>query len=174
MAMTRIALTVLFTTFLVACSPNDTIKEKPPSDPLPADSEDIGRPPDLGVYPVIEDKVTSVVLGKYCWEKEDKACNIVPDEPEDLVEGHSSMFVKAEDKIRLVLSTSNSSLPIHLLDIDIVDLVQFYKGEETIVEVINKQFSAPQEPGKYYYSATLTWEGDIKGVANYAFAFTVK
>lgn len=174
MAKIWITLTVLIAIFLVACSPNDTIKEKPPSDPLPTISQEIGRPPDLVVVPVFEDKVTSVILGKYCWEEVDKICNIVPGEPDELVKGHSSMSVKAGDKIRLVLNTSNPSLPKHLLDIDKINLVQFYKGEETIVEVVDKQFAAPQEPGKYYYSATLRWEGEIKGEANYAFSFAVQ
>ena len=157
--------------FSVSCSPNDKIKEKPRSDPPPTISQEIEKPPELHVAHAIEDKVTPVVLGKYCWVEEGKTCNI---EPEELLEELVSMPVEQGDKIRLVLTTSTPSYPDELSSIDKIDLVQFYKGEETIVELVNKQFAAPQEPGKYFYSATLRWKGDIKGKANYAFAFRVK
>jgi len=53
-------------------------------------------------------------------------------------------------------------------------LIQIGKDSESTFEVINKQFTAPNEKGIYYYSAILTFDGDLKGEAIYAFSLSVR
>ena len=55
-----------------------------------------------------------------------------------------------------------------------IELIQVYKGENSQVEHNGKSFNAPEEPGRYYYSAIVKYTGDIKGEASFAFALIVK
>lgn len=159
---------------LTACSPNDKAEIKPPAEPSGTLSQELGKPQDLWVGVSKDDNITSVALGKYCWEEKEKTCNLEPGKPDELLRGHFSTTVKQGEKIDLRLTISDSTIPDELRTIDKIELIQFYKDEETPVEIVNNHFIAPEEPGRYYYSATLRWEGEIKGEANYAFSFSVQ
>ncbi len=54
-----------------------------------------------------------------------------------------------------------------------IDLIQISDGVETRYENVGDHLDAPEEPGQYYYLATVTWDLEVKGQANYAFAFLV-
>lgn len=159
---------------LTACSPNDTSEINTPIESPLTLSQELGKPQDLWVGVSRDDNITSVALGKYCWEEEGKSCNIEPGKPDEILRGHFSMTVRQGDKIDLNLTVSNSTIPDELRSIDKIELIQFYKDQETPVQVVDNHFIAPEEPGRYYYSATLKWEGEIKGEANYAFSFSVQ
>ncbi|GKV68372.1 hypothetical protein NCCP2716_08700 [Sporosarcina sp. NCCP-2716] len=54
-----------------------------------------------------------------------------------------------------------------------IDITQFFEGVETRYENVGRSMDAPEKPGLYFYLATVTWDLEVKGQANYAFAFSV-
>lgn len=160
---------------LVACSPNDKGEAKLPGDTEQTPSSDLGRPPDIRVGSKTD--VTATVRDKYCWENTEKDCSLQPHNPEELVSGNSAMVVHPGDEISIGMVVSDSTTPRELWSIDELEIIQHFKGEESKVDAINTNdhsFQAPQEAGRYYFSAILRWNGDIKGEAIYAFSFFVK
>lgn len=173
------SLSVIFMSLLlVACSPNDKGEAKPPSNPGQTLSEELGRP-EIRVGIEGKEEVTRAVRDKSCWEEEGKECNLQPHDPEELVKGNPTIIVHQEDKISINKINSDINTPDAIWNIDELEIIQHFKGEETKVETIDTEngyhtFKAPQEPGRYYFSAILRWNGEIKGEAIFAFSFVVK
>lgn len=55
-----------------------------------------------------------------------------------------------------------------------VDITQIFKGVETRYNNVRSVLDVPEEPGWYFYLATVTWDKNVNGQANYAFAFSVQ
>ena len=121
------------------------------------------------------DQTVSGTMDKYCWEVEGKTCALEATPPEELLQGMTPISVDQGEKISF-------SLPHHirlnsvteLLQPHKIELIQTKKDETSTFEVTNKEFTAPNEKGVYYYSAILTFDGDIKGEAIYAFSLSVR
>ena len=79
----------------------------------------------------------------------------------------------ADVEVSFSFTVSSADL-LYLTSPDKVELIQIGKDGESTFEVINQQFTAPKEKGVYYYSAILTWDGDLKGKAIYAFSLSVR
>ena len=78
-----------------------------------------------------------------------------------------------ESKVSFSFTVSGADR-LYLTNPEKIELIQIGKDEESTFEVTNKQFTAPKEKGVYYYSAILTWDGDLKGEAIYAFSLSVR
>lgn len=169
MGKTKILFIILIGIFLVGCSKNDVIEEEP----LVDSSQEIGQPFDISVHD--GDQTNNLKLDSFCWaeEEEDKTCSIEPRPPHELLQGATHLSVEKGANISLSLRTSDPSW-LYLLSPEKIDLVQIHKGEKSTFEVTSKQFFAPKEKGVYYYSAILTWDGDQKGEAIYAFSLSVR
>lgn len=167
-----IILSVLLGLTMAGCSDDKPVEEE---SHLPLESNlTMLKPPLLSVD--AGGAGTHVELGKYCWEEEDKTCNIEPNNPQELLIGLTSMTVEPGQQISFGFGfiETDPPYPRQLLEIDKIKLVQFYKSEESEVEVIGRNFTAPQEKGRYYYLAKLRWDGEISGEANYAFTYSVQ
>lgn len=173
MRKTKIILLILIGIFLVGCSKN--VEEDLPKEPIEETSIEIGNPPN--VYIVFDDHGTPVTLDKYCWDEEenDKTCSIEPTPPEELLRGQTHLSVAQGAELSFSLPAPYpSSSATELLQPDKIELIQTKKDEKSTIEVTNKEFTAPNEKGVYYYSAILTFDGDIKGEAIYAFSLSVR
>ncbi|MDW0115304.1 hypothetical protein QT711_19320 [Sporosarcina saromensis] len=169
-----ISFLVMFLLLMSACSTEKTKEVPSPSEESLEESGYTGMPPTPGV--TVNNDVASIRRDRSCWEKPDKKCNIVHVEDfSSLLSGTRTMRVTPGEEILFSLPT-NPGVPNELRGLDNIeiDLIQFFKGEESYVEHDGKSFNAPQEPGKYYYSAVVKWIGDIKGEASYAFSILVK
>ncbi|MDW0114943.1 hypothetical protein QT711_17320 [Sporosarcina saromensis] len=167
---------------LFGCSPNDEGEAKLPGDTEQTLSETLERPEIfVGIKdPEEEGGVTYAIRDKSCWEEEGMECNnLQPHDPEELVKGYPTMIVHQEDEISISKLNSDFNTPDAIWDIDELEIIQHFKGEETTVETVDENngrhtFKAPQEPGRYFFSAILRWNGEIKGEAIFAFSFFVK
>ena len=163
---------VIFGLLLYGCSDDKPVVEEPHS-PQELNLTTL-KPPMLHVSASAGKKSTFVELGKYCWEEGDKICAIERNDPQELLLGLSAMSIEQGQKISFGFSTSSATYPDQLIEIDKIELVQFYKSEESDVEVIGRDFNAPEEKGRYYYLAKLRWDGEITGEANFAFSLSVQ
>lgn len=167
---------------LFGCSPNDIGEAKLPGDTEQTLSETLERPEIfVGINGAKEEGgVTYAIRDKSCWEEEGKECNnLQPHDPEELVKGYPTMIVQQEDELVITKLNSSFNTPDAIWDIDELEIIQHFKGEETTVQTVDENngshtFKAPQEPGRYYFSAILRWNGEIKGEAIFAFSFLVK
>ncbi|WP_339252333.1 hypothetical protein NSQ43_01135 [Sporosarcina sp. FSL W8-0480] len=161
---------------LTACSQTDkSFENQPGGAPIQTTKQNFGKP-DLQVG--IDSGVTMAIIDKYCWEDENKTCNIEPDKPHDLLLGAFSLTVPAGEEIRFRIN-AKSFEELVLKDMDSVTMTQFFKSEESQIEVPvgedgNRSFIAPNEKGRYFYSGLIRWDSEVKGEASFAFSIIVK
>lgn len=172
---------IIFISFLAmllllmsACSDKKTEEVSPQGVVLQGETDYPKKIPHFGV--TTSSKAANVILDRLCWEKPNKKCDIEHVKDFDgLFLGKTTMSVTPREEI-FFSHSSPSDVPKELWGLDNIqiDLVQNFKGEKSQVEHDGKSFNAPEEPGRYYYSAKITWINDIKGEASYAFAVIVK
>jgi hypothetical protein len=167
----KIILLILTGIILIGCS--KTVEENLPKEPPKVISNGIENPPIFRI--VSGDHGTPGTLDKYCWEEEEKTCALEATPPKERLKGIHPIRLDQEEKITFSLSTSElNSATEQLIQPDKIELIQTKNDEESTFEVKNKEFTAPNEKGIYYYSAILTFDGDIKGEAIYAFSLSVR
>ena len=122
------------------------------------------------------DQTVAGIEDKYCWEVEGKTCELEATPPKERLQlqGEQPMRLDQGEKITFSLSASNPNSLTELLQPDKIELIQTKKDEISTFEVTNREFTAPNEKGIYYYSAIFTFDGDIKGEAIYAFSLSVR
>ena len=170
MRKSKILISILIGIFLVGCTENEVVKEEPVVDP----PQEIGKPFD---FYVLDENSTGydAILDTFCWEEEevDKTCSLEPTPPNELLKRETHISLTRESKVSFSFPASDSDR-IYLTNPEKIELIQIGKDGESTFEVIDKQFTAPKEKGVYYYSAILTWDGDLKGEAIYAFSLSVR
>ncbi len=155
--------------FLVGCSVKEEVKEES----LVDTPQEIGKPFDFGVHN--ENSAYGGIIDTYCWDQEedDKTCSIEPTPPQELLKGETHMSVAQEAEVSFSFIASDKDR-LYLTSPEEFVLIQTGKDEESTFEVINQKFTAPKGKGVYYYSAILTWDGDLKGKAIYAFSLSIR
>ncbi|WP_217587472.1 hypothetical protein [Lentibacillus saliphilus] len=123
------------------------------------------QPPE--VYVKISNEKHPTMLGTYCWSGE--CVDTVG--PVELLKGQAPLPVQPGEPITLGMNFSPKPNELHLL--------QIKDGKETEVDIANNRFTAPTEPGVYYYSYGVWWmdaeeENVAHGDAFYAFAVEVE
>lgn len=161
---------ILIGIFLVGCAKN--VEEDLPKEPLEETSKEIGNPPNVNLYS--GDQTVAGTEDIYCWEAEGKTCTLEATPPEERLQGIHPMRVDQGEKITFSLSASNLNSLTEILLPNKIELIQTKKDETSTFEVTNREFTAPNEKGIYYYSAIFTFDGDIKGEAIYAFSLSVR
>ncbi|MDN4606233.1 hypothetical protein [Sporosarcina highlanderae] len=161
---------------LTACSQTDKNHENPTGgEPIQKTKQDFGKPV---LHIGVDAGVTMAIIDKYCWEVEGKTCSIVPDKPHDLLLGKFSLTVPKGQEISFRIG-ARSFEELVLNDMESVTMTQFFKSEESEVEVPededgSRSFIAPNEPGRYFYSGLIRWDSEVKGEASFAFSIVVK
>jgi len=166
----KIILAILIGILLVGCTKN--IEEDLPKEPLEETSKEIGNPPEVAL--ISGTLGIPLTLDKYCWEEEGKTCALEATPPKELLQEKHPIRLDQGEKVTFSLSASNPNSLTEFLQPDKIELIQTKKDEISTFEVTNKEFTAPNEKGIYYYSAILTFDGDIKGKAIYAFSLSVR
>lgn len=175
MTRRRIILIALIGLILGGCLGDKPIEEEAH---LPQESNEvIGNPPALSV--IAQNVSTFALLDTFCWNNEESTCVAEPDQPQKVVEKsgqagggvQSPVISKQGGNITFA---SSSTLEGDFTSPDNFDVLQVYKGEESVVEVTGNIMMAPTEKGRYFYSVTARWDGDVKGEAIYVFSLLVK
>lgn len=160
-------------TMLAACSDDSREEAEQPG----GFDETAGHTEELPIFYIVNSKEEGYnpYLITNCWDADEKECQLTPQKPHDYLLGTPTMSVKSKESVIFTLAANSTSFPEELRSIDKVDieLIQYFKGEETNVEVERNSFTPPDVPGRYFYSIVLKWTGEIKGEANYAFAIVV-
>ncbi|WP_251636435.1 hypothetical protein [Sporosarcina sp. NCCP-2716] len=168
--------------FLHACSPQprtdappEQVTEQPLTE-IPEEKEVMRRPADLGVWTT--DNAASQVLSNWCWGENGDSCSVEPEDPRELLSGMTSGRIKPGGLIQFSMGINPAWTYLSDNNVDSlldarIDVTQIFKGVETRFEDVGLSLTAPEEPGLYFYLATVTWEKEMKGQANYAFAFSV-
>lgn len=163
-------LVFIFSIVLSACTEEKTM---PQSIEIEVDHSSYTGPlPTVQVYS--GETPASIVVGNSCWGENGEPCTIDSQDPDALLEEVSTSRALLGEDLFFVLSASNIEREQHLLNTEDIhfEVTQFHKGEEKKLEVDGPTFKSPEEPGLYRYLATLTWEGETKGQANFAFSFS--
>ncbi|GKV68371.1 hypothetical protein NCCP2716_08690 [Sporosarcina sp. NCCP-2716] len=134
------------------------------------------RPADM--VPFTNEDTATTVLGYYCWSESGEYCSVEWEDPRDLLSGAITGRIRPGALIRFTMGinpawTYLSDNNVDSLQDTRIDVTQIFKGVETHYEDVGLSLTAPEEPGLYFYLATVTWEKEMKGQANYAFAFSV-
>ncbi|MBD7985394.1 hypothetical protein H9649_12410 [Sporosarcina sp. Sa2YVA2] len=172
----KVFITLLSTLLLTltACSDEKPTKVQLPVEESQDEGTYTGNLPTLGIHN--KNGAASVRRDRSCREKQNEECNITHvEDVSNLLSGTRTMQVTPGEEISFSMPT-NPGVPMELNGLKNIeiDLVQIHKGEQLVVEHNGESFNAPQEPGRYNYSAVVKWIGDIKGEASYAFAIIVK
>ena len=156
--------------FLIGCSKN--VEEDLPKKPIEETSIEVGNPPEVIIGSV--ELGTQATLDKYCWEEKRKTCALEATPSKEILQGRRRIRLNQGEKVIFSLAASKPPSLTELLQPNKIELIQTKNDEEYTFEVKNKEFTAPNEKGIYYYSAILTFDGDIKGEAIYAFSLSVR
>jgi len=159
---------------LFGCAENPAligINEEVSGSPESEETQLVSKPPSVDIYNV--EGSTFVVLDVYCW-KEESLCSIEPNEPEELLYGKPPLQTRPGQGISLLLSTDSIPETDHIYFPDEMELIQMKLGERKEVEIDDGVIIAPMEPGRYYYSLKLQWDGELQGQAYYVFGVNVR
>ncbi|WP_025783803.1 hypothetical protein [Sporosarcina sp. D27] len=167
---------------LHACSPQPRTDVKPIQETeqqlteIPEEKEEMRRPADLGVWTT--DNAAAQVLSNWCWGENGDSCSVEPEDPRELLSGMTSGRIKPGGLIQFSMGINPAWTYLSDNNVDSlldarIDVTQIFKGVEIRYEDVGLSLTAPEEPGLYFYLATVTWEKEMKGQANYAFAFSV-
>jgi len=107
------------------------------------------------------------VLGTYCWSS---MC-VDTAGPIELMEGKETIKVQPGETITMVMDYEPQPSE--------TSLYMYQESQETEVDVLDNQFTAPTEKGIYYYSYGVWWMSEKEenvsyGDAFYAFALEVE
>lgn len=155
--------------FILGCTSQKASSTKPEQD---TSSQQNSPPlPTVNVY--AGENPAEIILGKSCWGEGQEACTVPFEDPDGLLVDTSNTKGKVNDRISFALSSDHPESNRHLMEVDEIqfEVIQFYKGEQQKLGNVGPSFQGPTEPGLYQYLATLTWEGETKGQANFAFSF---
>ncbi len=170
---------------LAACSPQPQTDVKPiqknEQQPInsPTEKRELGRPAEFYAFSGNgDDNSTTIILGHYCWTENGKGCLVEPEDPRNLLSDTITGRVKPGDRILFSMGINPSWTWLSDNGLDTlqgtrVDITQIFKGVETRYKNVGNSLDVPEEPGRYFYLATVTWDLEVKGQANYAFAFSV-
>ena len=157
MRKSKILIGILICIFLVVCSEKEEVKEEPFVEP----TQEIGKPFD---FYVLDENSSghNAILDMFCWEEEEdgKTCSLEPTPPNELLKTETHFSLAKESKVTFSFAASDAD-SLYLTNPEKIELIQIGKDGESTFEVIDKQFTAPKEKGVYYYSAILTWDGDV-------------
>ncbi|REB07860.1 hypothetical protein DVB69_07680 [Sporosarcina sp. BI001-red] len=170
---------------LSACSPQPRTDVKPVQEaaeqPIssPPEKKELGRPGEFYAWSGNEVEGDSdVILGDYCWSENGTSCTAESDDPRELM--FEERYGKTRPGERIQFSMAINPTWTWLSENDLntiqgtrIDVIQISDGIETSYENVGDHLDAPMEPGFYFYLATVTWDLEVKGQANYAFAFSV-
>ncbi len=128
----------------------------------------VGKPPNA--YIEIDNKKFETKLGTYCWQGDGKSECVDTAGPVELLEGKKPIKVKSGENITFVMDYEPKPNKFHV--------VQISNNKETEVIVTDNRFTAPTQPGVYYYSYGVWWmdekEANLShGDAFYAFVLEV-
>lgn len=128
-------------------------------------------PPDMRIE--IDGESYKTELGSYCWDdSRGKAECVDTGGPKELLEDEEPIQIKAGQQIKLNMDYTPKPNEVHLSKIDNDDEM------EMEMEIIDNQFTAPNEKGTYFYSYSVWWmdeeENFSHGSAYYAFAVEVQ
>lgn len=171
---------LIVSAYLIGCSSNNSNDDNSENTQESTWSKSVAN---LQVYSSVDVNADAkvAVIDKYCWEREEgDKCKITPRDPRDIAEdpnGDRTLFVKKGDIVSLHLDYLTQELPKP----DEVFITQYTlkdeQGEQ--IEVILNDYNqpkitAPEEPGKYYYTVHFKWQEEAVGEAYYAFYFRVR
>ncbi len=171
--------------FLHACSPQPRTDVKPVQEaaeqPIssPTEKMELGRPGEFYAFSNNQDEYPSdMALGHYCWSEDGSQCTAESDDPRDLMFEKRYGRMKPGERILFTMAinpawTWLSENDLNTIQGTKIDIIQISEGVETRYENVGRSMDAPEEPGLYFYLATVTWDLEVKGQANYAFAFSV-
>lgn len=124
------------------------------------------KPPNLNLE--IDGKKYETVLGSYCWGREciDTAGTI------ELLEEKSSVQIQPGEQIIFMMDYTPKPNEVTLIE-------ERDNGDKTEVKISDDKFTAPVEPGIYYYTYSAWWMDEIEvdlshGDAFYAFSLEVQ
>ncbi|MFS0674671.1 hypothetical protein [Ornithinibacillus sp. 179-J 7C1 HS] len=120
------------------------------------------------------DRGTAGIVDVWCFGESEDPCNLSPKPPNEILSGVPPLSTIPEEIVSLAWAFEGPTPDGRLFNPDDMELKQIRLGEEEMVEVRNRQFTAPTEPGRYYYSLTVKWNNDLKGAAHYAFSVSVR
>lgn len=128
----------------------------------------VGKPPKA--YIEIDNKKFETTLGTYCWQGNGKIECVDTAGPVELLEGKKSIKVESGENITFVMDYESKPNKCHV--------VQMSNNKKTEVMVKDNHFTAPTQPGVYYYSYGVWWmdekeENLSHGDAFYAFILEV-
>ena len=134
--------------------------------------------PTLKVYAghIHTENTTSTVLNNHCWKEQNEGnCYMKLTFPSKLLNRIPPLKVKQEEKVILVLSTTDSSSAF-LLEPDEIEVTQIKLDEKVSIEeieVTDYEITTPKESGKYHYSVVFHWN-ELQLQASYIFDVIVQ
>ncbi|WP_100012386.1 hypothetical protein [Lentibacillus sediminis] len=111
-----------------------------------------------------------------CWITDENSCDVERDslkEIQDRLLGMSPLRAEPEQVIDFSLSMSEYFDNENLFDHNGYQITRMGTDEEHEPEVRGKRFNVPEEPGRHFYSLSITWDNEIKGEAKCAFSVLV-
>lgn len=171
---------------LTACSPKPQTDVKPVQETAEQsmsgspEKKELGRPGEFYAFSNNQAEYPSdMVLGHYCWSENGTPCTAESDDPRDLMFEKQSGRMSPGEQIQFTMAINPAWTWLSENDLDTIqgariDITQIFEGVETRYENVGSSMDSPEEPGLYFYLATVTWDLEVKGEANYAFAFLVQ